>query len=220
MERTTLVSMADFKAVYYSSRCLLQHCDPYDEAQLTVLYHAEEGSRGGDPWQLSRIITRLIYPPTVFVLTVPFALLSFGPAHVLWMIITAGMFALATLLMWDISAGYAPRLSGALCGLLLAGSELFIEVGNAAGIAISLCTIAAWCFIRERFIAAGVLSLALSLVVKPHDAGFIWLYFVLAGGATRKTGPDHTPPNLGSCSATRSVAFTHAKERVRPPRWG
>ena len=29
---------------------------------------------------------------------------------------------------------------------------------------------------------AGILCLALSLAIKPHDAGLVWLYFLLAGG--------------------------------------
>ncbi len=36
-------------------------------------------------------------------------------------------------------------------------SELLIEVGNAAGIAISLCVIATWCFLEERFVRTGIL---------------------------------------------------------------
>ncbi len=63
---------------------------------------------------------------------------------------------------------------------------MLIEVGNAAGIAISLCVIAVWCFLQERFVPAGILCLAISLLVKPHDAGFVWLYFLLAGGVNRK----------------------------------
>jgi hypothetical protein len=35
-------------------------------------------------------------------------------------------------------------------------------------------------------VTAGVLCLALSLAIKPHDAGFVWLYFLLAGGVYRK----------------------------------
>ena len=30
------------------------------------------------------------------------------------------------------------------------------------------------------------MCLGLSLAIKPHDAGLVWLYFVLAGGAYRK----------------------------------
>ncbi len=33
---------------------------------------------------------------------------------------------------------------------------------------------------------AGVVLLALSLELKPHDTGLVWLYFLLAGGAYRK----------------------------------
>ena len=51
---------------------------------------------------------------------------------------------------------------------------------------VGLCGIAVWCFLRNRFVGIGVVCLALSLAVKPHDAGLVWLYFVLAGGANRK----------------------------------
>jgi hypothetical protein len=46
--------------------------------------------------------------------------------------------------------------------------------------------IAAWCFLEERFVLAGVLCLTVSLAVKPHDSGLVWLYFLLAGGVYRK----------------------------------
>jgi hypothetical protein len=55
-----------------------------------------------------------------------------------------------------------------------------------AGVAISLCAIAVWCFVRERFVTAGILCLAVALIVKPHDSGLVWLYFLLAGGMFRK----------------------------------
>jgi len=55
-----------------------------------------------------------------------------------------------------------------------------------AGIAVSLCVIAAWCFLRGRYALGGVVVLAISLALKPHDSGFVWLYFLLAGGALRK----------------------------------
>jgi hypothetical protein len=46
--------------------------------------------------------------------------------------------------------------------------------------------VAVWCFLRKRFVLAGVLCLALSLAIKPHDAGLVWLYFLLASGVYRK----------------------------------
>jgi hypothetical protein len=35
-------------------------------------------------------------------------------------------------------------------------------------------------------VTAGILCLAISLAIKPHDAGLVWLYFLLAGGICRK----------------------------------
>lgn len=48
------------------------------------------------------------------------------------------------------------------------------------------CVISAWCFLRERFALGGVALLAWSLVTKPHDAGLLWLFFLLTGGTGRK----------------------------------
>jgi len=102
------------------------------------------------------------------------------------MMFTVGTLVFASFLIWNLCADSAPVVSGALIGFLLANSELLVIVGNAAGITISLCLVAVWCFLRERFVAAGILCLAVSLANKPHDAGLVWLYFLLAGGTYRK----------------------------------
>ena len=178
--------MADFKVLYYGTRCLLQHHDPYNENDLQHVYLAEDGDPPARKALLRDIVVLFIYLPTAFPFMVPFALLTWGPAHMCWMLLIAGSFILAACLMWEMCAANAPVLSGALLCLFLAGSELLIEVGNTAGIVVSLCVIAAWCFLRERFAPAGILCLAISLLIKPHDAGCVWLYFLLAGGLYRK----------------------------------
>ena len=33
---------------------------------------------------------------------------------------------------------------------------------------------------------AGILCMAVSLAIKPHDSGLVWFYFLLAGGVYRK----------------------------------
>ena len=183
---TTPAAMQDFRVVYYPARCLIQHCDPYKEGEVLRIYRAEGGE---PPLQAATdrlIVTRYIYPPTAFSITVPFAMLPWGSARILWMILTAGSLIFASLLAWNLGANYAPILSGILIGFLLANSEVLIVLGNPAGIVVSLCVVAVWCFLRERFVPAGILCLAISLAVKPHDAGLVWLYFLLAGGVYRK----------------------------------
>jgi hypothetical protein len=188
MEHIATGSMQDFKGVYYSTRCLLEHCDPYSEDQLLHVYLAEgreQPSNAMAPAQ-RQVVTLCVYFPTVFLFLAPLALLAWGPAHLLWMVLTAAGLILAAYLTWTLGASEAPRLSGGLIGLLLVFSAGLMLNGNSAGVAVSLCIIAVWCFLKERFAWAGVLCLAASLAIKPHDAGLVWLYFLLAGGVMRK----------------------------------
>jgi hypothetical protein len=112
--------------------------------------------------------------------------MAFYSAHLLWMTLTAASLILAGFLIWSSGASYSQVISGGLAAFLLVNSLWLFMIGNSAGIAIALCTIAVWCFLREQFAFAGVACLAISLIVKPHDTGLVWLYFLLAGGAGRK----------------------------------
>ena len=88
-ERTSPVSMADFKGLYYGARCLLQHSDPYQESEVLRVYQAEGGNRPSDPDRSSPGRDALYQPADRVYFTVPFGMLPWGPAHVLWMILTA-----------------------------------------------------------------------------------------------------------------------------------
>ena len=93
--------------------------------------------------------------PTMLAVVIPFALLPWGLSHVLWMLAIGTSFILAAYLMWSIGARDAPIASGVLIGLFLIGSEMLLEIGNPAGIAVSLCVIAVWCFLRGSLCAIG-----------------------------------------------------------------
>jgi len=186
LESAAPAALTDFRGHYYPARCLIQHVDPYMEGEVLRIYRAEGGDSPSDTAETRQIATLFEYPPTVFILTLPFAMLPWGPAHILWITFTIGSLIFASFLIWNLGANYAPILSGALIGFFLANSEVLIITGNAAGIAISLCVVAVWCLLRERFVPAGILCLAISLAVKPQCAGPVWLYFLLAGGIYRK----------------------------------
>jgi hypothetical protein len=182
----TPTPVTDFRALYYPARCLIQHHDPYLQSEVLRIYQAEGGDHPWDTKETRQVATQNPYPPTAFTFTVPLAMLPWGMAQIIWITLTAGSLIFASFLIWNLGAEYAPILSGAMIGFLLANSEFLLVTGNVAGIAISLCAVAVWCFFRERFVAAGILCLAVSLVVKPHDAGLVWLFFLLAGGVYRK----------------------------------
>jgi hypothetical protein len=153
-------SMLDFKAVYYPAQSLIQHHDPYTSGCINL-------------------------PTTLFILF-PFAVLGYGPAHFLWIALAAGSLILASLLIWDLAPNGASVLSGALVAFLLVNSAVLVWLGNTAAVVCGLCVFAVWCFLEARFVPAGILCLAVSLAIKPHDAGLVWLYFLLAGKVYRK----------------------------------
>jgi hypothetical protein len=176
----------DFKAVYYGTRCLLEQHNPYNVSELDDVYRAESGDRRPETAMAHQTVTLFVNLPTTFIFLAPFAILPWGVAHFLWISITAGCLIFAAFLMWNCGARYAPVISVGLICLILANSETLFLSGNTAGIIVSLCVVAVWCFLRERFVLAGVLCLAVSLAIKPHDAGLVWLFFLLAGTFYRK----------------------------------
>lgn len=186
METGARAPMLDFRALYYPARCLVQHGDPYKEREVLRVYEAEGVYGAIDSAKERLMATRYGYLPTAFSFTIPFAMLPWGPAHILWMTVTVGSLIFASFLIWNIGASYAPIISGCLICFLLANSEVLVIQGMCAGIVVSLCSVAVWCFIRERFVLAGILCLAVSLAIKPQDSGLVWLYFLLAGGVYRK----------------------------------
>ena len=176
----------DFRAVYYGTRCLLQHHNPYNVGELENVYRAENGERASESIQVHQAVTLYVNVPTTFIFVAPLAVLPWGAAHILWLAITAGVFILAALLMWSIGASHAPKVSLVLICILLANCATIFSTGNTAGIVVGLCVVAVWCFLEERFVLAGILCMAASLAIKPHDAGLVWLYFLMAGGIYRK----------------------------------
>jgi hypothetical protein len=129
--------LTDFRGLYYPARCLIQHHDPYMEGEVLRIYRAEQGDSPSDTVDMRQVATRNVYPPTTLFVLAPFAMLPWGPAHLLWIMLTAGSLIFASYLIWNLGADYAPILSGALIGFLLANSEVVIMTGNATGIAIS-----------------------------------------------------------------------------------
>jgi hypothetical protein len=124
--------------------------------------------------------------PSTVILLAPFALLPPAVAQVLWTTLTAASVIFAAWIMWDLACGWSPRVAGLLTFVVVSGSQALLFVGNAAGLVVGLITVGVWCFVREKHAAIGVVCMAAALLIKPQDAGFIWLYFLLAGGMARR----------------------------------
>jgi hypothetical protein len=175
----------DFRALYEGAGCLLHQCDPFNPSEVRAYYNQTGDARLYPEWALYTL-SLLNYLPTLYPFTAAFAVLPWSIAQPLWTGLTAVSFLLAAYGVWRDSKDNAPLLAGCFIGFLLANSEITLSGGNAAGLVVSFCVLASWCFFHDRFAWAGVFCMAASLAMKPHDAGLVWLYFLLVGGSFRK----------------------------------
>jgi hypothetical protein len=184
LERGARLGVMGFPGIYFGTRCLVQGGDPYDLNQLRNTYSAA-GFTDSSSAALRQSVSLYVNLPTTFLFVAPFAWLPLAAAQTIWLILLVSSFLLAAFLMWRIAAVHAPSVALLLMFIVLANCEIIFSGGNTAGLVVSLCVIAVWCLLRDRFIAAGVACLAISLAIKPHDVGLIWLYFLLAGRIQR-----------------------------------
>ena len=179
----------DFELVFYGSRCLIDHTDPYRSADILAAYLGDGQQIPTEPMMADlfrhAVLVSVNLPTTLF-FVIPLAWMPLHSAYLLWVLLMTIGLALASFLMWDLAAAKSSPVTLFLICVLAANCVILFANGNAACIVISLCAIAVWCFLQDRFVPAGLVCLALCLAIKPHDAGLVWLYFLLAGGVYRK----------------------------------
>jgi hypothetical protein len=182
-------SMGDYRSLYYGARCLLEHRDPYNKSVLLELYQEDAGNRAmPDPivHGAERMISTYVNFPTAFLLTLPFSIFSWQTSHYLWMVLIDTSLLFAAGMVWRFEGNVSPVVAGSLSGLVLLSSISVPAFGNVSAIVVTLCVIASCCLLRDRYVAVGIFCLACGLILKPQDAGFVWAFFLLAGGLQRK----------------------------------
>jgi hypothetical protein len=179
----------DFAAIYYGARCIIHHQDPYHPNTFKKVFQAEGGRFSSDKigsWVGPIAVAVEINLPTTLLMVTPLAFLPYAAAQAVWLLLTVVLLVISGYLIWSAGDSTGPAISGWLVGIVLANCQEILMLGNVAGIAVSLCVLASWCFLKHRGASLAVVLFALSLVIKPHDTGFVWLYFLLAGGVMRK----------------------------------
>jgi hypothetical protein len=188
--KTGVGFMGDFREIYLGARCVLNHQDPYDPQTVLKVFTDAGGKfppKNGPLRQEALIVTTLqVNLPTTLFLVAPLAFLSWGAVEAIWTLLTVISFIVAAYLIWDLCGTTKPKLFGCFVGFVLANCVQLLAIGNVAGFVVSASVIATCLFLKNRWTPFGVVLFALCLLIKPHDAGFVWLYFVLAGGALRK----------------------------------
>ena len=189
LQRSPHSGIVDFRIVYLAARCMIEHRDPYSPNEYLRVFQEQGGTVPADPVERQRFegaVMAVVYLPTALLLIAPFAVLGWGTAQALWTLLTISLFTIACCLIWKVAADFSPPLAAIMVGFMLANAEVVFAFGNAAGVAVSLCAIAVWCFITERFETAGIVCLALSLAIKPHDSAAVWLWLLIVGGKHRR----------------------------------
>jgi hypothetical protein len=176
----------DFQAVYFGARCLLQHHNPYSVNELAAVYAAAKNEVPLPTERQRKLVELYVNMPTSFVIFAPFEFLPLRLAQIAWMLLTATSLVLSGVLFWGLCSDRAPVLSACLIGFLLVNCEYVFSTGNTGGLVVGLALVATWCFLEERFVLVGILCMSVSLAIKPHDGGLIWLYFLMSGGIHRK----------------------------------
>ncbi len=190
-QQTRYAVSYDFKTVYVGALCMIDGCDPYDAAQTEQAY-LRHGADRPDPMPIRPYYTS--YLPSGIFLVAPLALLPFGTARVVWLSLGTALFGCAALCIGDLCAGRQALRTQAVLAVFVASSTLLVMLGQPAMYAISLAVIAVWSFLRRRLLVLGVLAFALSLILKPHLAGLLWLFFLLSPGGGQALAADPLRP--------------------------
>ena len=176
----------DFKQPYASARCVLQHCDPYSEADTRAAFLAAGGVDDDkivfDPYSA-------LYPPFSLVALLPVGALPYPVAHTVWEAFVAALFSAAVLLTADLCLSFSAGAS-LVTVLLLAvftfSSTILLMLGQISGVVIALLAIGFTCLIRDRLYPLAVLCFAIAVILKPHDAAIPLLYLLFAGAHWRR----------------------------------
>lgn len=170
--------MHDFVVPYSGAKCLLLGCDPYDPIEVHQTF-ADAGGQRVD--RVDWAYTPPVYPPSTLIELLPFAILRYHAARLVWFLVSTVVF-LASFLLWAelVAPAYRPWM--ALLGAVLRVSKataFATDAGQASFIAVGLAVLALWCFIRGRYVLAGWVCLGIGMGLKPQLAGIVFLYLIL-----------------------------------------
>ncbi len=180
----------DYRSIYSSSRCLLDGRNPYSGPEMQAEFLAHGGSlREVGPNDDPRSIFApyyVGYPPTSLFYFMPLASLPWQLSRHLWIVFSLTLYGLAALLFSELCSDYSPIAANLCLACFLGAQWLPIYLLQPTLLPAALCCIGIWSLLQGRFIKAGILCLAFSLVLKPHLGALPLLYFFLVSPVSRK----------------------------------
>jgi hypothetical protein len=169
----------DFVTVIAGVHCAVNRCDPYDSPTLEREFVKMGGytptSHFKPEWP--------VYPPSTFLLLLPFSLLPWSVLSVVWMLLCFGFLCTAYIALLLRFKAYRDLLSLLPFAILLADGSIgwAVELGQPVLIAASALTLAIIALEFSLPVTGGIL-LAISLCLKPQGAYLCGAYFLFRAG--------------------------------------
>jgi hypothetical protein len=170
----------DFVTVIAGVHCAVNRCDPYDSPTLEREFVKMGGytptSHFKPEWP--------VYPPSTFLLLLPFSLLPWSALSVVWMLLCFGFSCAAYIALLLRFKAYRDLLSLLPFAILLADGSIgwAVELGQPVLIAASALTLAIIALESGSMAIAGGVLLAISLCLKPQGAYLCGAYFLFRAG--------------------------------------
>jgi hypothetical protein len=167
----------DFVTVIAGVHCAVNRCDPYDSPTLEREFHKMGGytptSHFKPEWP--------VYPPSTFLLLLPFSLLPWSLLSVVWMLLSFGFLFAAFVVLFLRFEAYRDLLSVLPFVILLADGSIgwAVQLGQPCLVAASALTLAIIALESGSMPLTGGVLLAISLCLKPQGAYLCGIYFLL-----------------------------------------
>jgi hypothetical protein len=168
----------DFVTVIAGVHCAVSRCDPYDSPTL----EREFPSRMGGYTPTSHFKPEWpVYPPSTFLLLLPFSLLPWSVLSVVWMLLSLGFLSAAFVALLLRFKAYRDLLSIVPFVILLSDGSIgwAVQLGQPVLIAASCLTLAIVALESGTMTVTGGVLLAVSLCLKPQGAYLCAAYFLL-----------------------------------------
>jgi Glycosyltransferase family 87 len=166
----------DFVTVIAGVHCAVDRCDPYDSATL----EREFSKMGGYTLPSHFKPEWPVYPPSTFLLLLPFSLLPWSVLSVVWLLLSFGFLAAAFVSLFLRFKAYRHLLTILPFIILLSDGSIgwAVQLGQPILIAASSLTLAIIALELGTLPVAGALLLAISLCLKPQGAYLCGAYFL------------------------------------------
>lgn len=173
------VFLRDFKQPYASARCLAYGCDPYSETETQRSFVQAGGNLAEDAGVFAPYSA--LYPPPSLYLLEPIGMLPYPLAARVWMTLDGLAYCAAIFVIAEWCAVFDGLAASLVLALFAVTSTIILGLGQVSCLSISLLVIGMRCILNRRFALAGVACVAISILLKPHLAGFVPFYLLFSG---------------------------------------